>query len=146
MPEINWIAIIVAGLVPTILGALYYGPIFGKIWMDSLGYTEEDFKGRNEALIYGSALVLAMLISMSIKMTNELVHKDVNSAGELVFSSFHTFGHGALHGAMLAITLVVPVFLSLSLFQKNSGKNMLLNAAFWIICFAIMGGILDAWV
>ena len=146
MPEINWIAIIVAGLVPTILGALYYGPIFGKIWMDSLGYTEEDFKGRNEALIYGSALVLAMLISMSIKMTNELVHKDVNSVGELVFSSFHTFGHGALHGAMLAITLVVPVFLSLSLFQKNSGKNMLLNAAFWIICFAIMGGILDAWV
>lgn len=146
MPEINWIAIIVAGLVPTILGALYYGPIFGKIWMDSLGYAEEDFKGRNEALIYGSALVLAMLISMSIKMTNELVHKDVNSAGELVYSSFHTFGHGALHGAMLAITLVVPVFLSLSLFQKNSGKNMLLNAAFWIICFAIMGGILDAWV
>ncbi len=145
MPEINWIAIIVAGLVPSILGALYYGPVLGKQWLDSLGYTEEDFKGRNDALIYGSALILAMLISTSIKMTNELVHKDVNEAGELVYASFHTFGHGALHGAMLAITLVVPVFLSLSLFQKNSGKNMLLNAIFWIVCFAIMGGILDAW-
>lgn len=145
MPEVNWLAIIVAALIPMIMGAIYYGPLFGKTWMSSLGYTKEDFEGRNEPLIYGLALLMALLVSMSLKMTTELVHKDVNSAGELIFGSFHTFGHGALHGAMTAMTLVVPVIISLSLFQKNTAKNILINAGFWIICFAIMGGILDMW-
>ncbi len=145
MPEINYLAVLVAALVPMVMGALYYGPIFGKTWLDSLGYTEEDFKGRNEAVIYGLALAMAFLLSMSIKFTNELVHKDVNDAGELYFGSFHTFGHGALHGAMLCLTIIAPVIISLGLFQKNTGKNILLNVVYWTITIAIMGGILDVW-
>lgn len=145
MPEMNWLAIIVAALIPMIMGAIYYGPLFGKTWLSSLGYTKEDFEGRNEPLIYGLALLMAFLVSWSLKILIELVHKDVNSSGELIFGSFHTFGHGALHGALMAATLVVPVLISLSLFQKNTAKNILLNAGYWIICFAIMGGIVDAW-
>lgn len=59
-PNLNVIAIIVAGLIPNILGALYYGPIFGKAWRDSLGKTEEDLKHSNEAIVYGIALVVGM--------------------------------------------------------------------------------------
>lgn len=144
MPEINYLAVIVAALVPMVMGAIYYGPLFGKAWMNSLGYTEEDLKG-NEAVTYGLALLMAFIVAMGLKMTIELVHKDVNSAGELIFGSFHTFQHGALHGAMIGLTLVVPIIVSLSLFQKNSAKNIMLNALYWIITLAIMGGILDAW-
>lgn len=146
MPEINFIAIIVAALIPNILGAIYYGPLFGKPWMDSLGYTKSDFEGRNEPLIYGSALLLSFVVSFFLKMMIELTHKDVNAAGELIFGSFHTFGHGALHGGMMALTLVIPVIISLGLFQKSTAKNILLNCGFWFICFAVMGGILDVWV
>lgn len=145
MPEINYLAVLVAALVPMVMGALYYGPIFGKTWLDSLGYTEEDFKGRNEAVVYGLALLMAFILSMSIKFTVELVHKDVNADGELFFGSFHTFGHGALHGAMLCLTIIAPVITSLGLFQKNTGKNIILNVVYWTITCAIMGGILDVW-
>jgi len=145
MPSINYLAILVAALIPNIIGAIYYGPLFGKQWLDSLGFTSDDMKGRNEAVIYGSALLLSAVVAMFLKFTIELVHKDVNGAGELYFASFHTFQHGALHGAMIAATLVVPVIISLGLFQKQSGKNILLNSVFWIICFALMGGILDVW-
>jgi len=145
MPEINFIPIIVAALIPNIIGALYYGPLFGKTWLSSLGYTAEDMKGRNEALIYGSALLLALVASFFLKFTIELTHKDVSEAGELIFASHHTFGHGALHGAMIALTLVCPAIISLGLFQKNTGKNIFLNVVFWVICYAVMGGILDIW-
>lgn len=145
MPTINWLAILAAALVPTVIGMLFYGPLFEKQWLSSLGKTKAEMEPSNPGLTYGLAMFMAFVAALGMKMTIELVHKDLNSAGELVFGSFHTFGHGAIHGLGLALTLVVPIVVSLSLFQKNSGKNIILNVVFWIICFMLMGGILDAW-
>ncbi len=145
MPELNIFAIIVAALVPNVLGAIYYGPLFGKPWLASLGFTKQDMEGRNEGLIYGSALLLSLVVSFFLKFNIEFMHKNVNDAGEMIFNSFHQFGHGALHAGMFALTLVAPVIISLGLFQKSTGKNILLNVVFWVLCFALMGGILDAW-
>jgi len=145
MGDLNFIAIIVAALVPSILGALYYGPLFQKQWLSSLGRTEEEMVPNSMPLTYGLGLLMALIVSFFLKFNIELSHKDVNDAGELIYGSFHTFQHGALHGAMIALTTVVPVIVSLSLFQKSSGKNILLNVVFWTVCFAIMGGILDVW-
>lgn len=144
MPSINFLAVIVAALIPSIMGAIYYGPLLEKQWLDSLGSTKEDMEIKNP-MMYGLALLTAFIVALFMKFIIELVHKDVNEAGELYFASFHTFGHGAFHGLLLSSTLVVPVIISLGIFQKHSGKNILLNSIFWIICFALMGGILDVW-
>ena len=145
MPELNFIAIAVAALVPNILGALYYGPILGNKWLASLNFSKTDLEGRNEALIYGTALALSFVVSFFIKFIVASLHKDIDGNGELVFASFKTFSHGALHGIGLAIGLVVPVVICLGLFQKSKRSNILINSIFWILCFAIMGGILDVW-
>ena len=145
MPELNYIAILVAALVPNVLGAIYFGPLLGKQWLSSLNFTSDDLKGRNEALIYGSALLLSMIVSFFLKFLIESVHKEVGQNGELVFGSFHTFGHGAMHGAGIAIGLVIPVVICLGLFQKSKGSNIAINCVFWLLCFSIMGGILDIW-
>jgi len=144
-PELNILAIIVAGLIPMILGAIYYGPLFEKQWLSSMGKTREEMVPDNMALSYGGALLVAMLISFALKMLIEHLHKGID-AGQLAFVSDHNFGHGAMHGAFICIVLVAPVIISLSIFHKMSAKNVLLNVVFWITCFAIMGGILDAWV
>jgi len=144
MPTINWLAIIVAGLIPSIMGAIYYGPIFEKQWLSSLGKTKEEMVPKNMAITYGLALLMAMLLASTMKMVIEMVHRDVVN-GEMVFTSTHNFGHGAFHGIFMCLTLVVPVVGSLSLFQKNSGKNIILNVIFWLITMALMGGVLDAW-
>lgn len=145
MPDINIFAILVAGIIPNALGTPYYGPLFGKPWLASLGFTADDMKGRNEALIYGGALLFSLIIAFFLKMNIEFMHADTLAEGGPVFHSFHRFGHGAFHASMFGLTLVAPVITCLVLFQKNTGKNILLNVAFWVLCFAIMGGILDAW-
>ncbi len=145
MFEINYIAIAVAAIVPNALGALYFGPLLGQKWLDSLNFTAEDMKGRNEPLIYGSALLLSFIVAFFLKFIIELTHKEVGQSGDIVFGSFHTFGHGALHGVGLAIGLVIPIIICLGLFQKAKGANILINCVFWLLCFAIMGGIIDAW-
>lgn len=145
MPDINILAIIVAGIIPNALGALYYGPLFGKTWLDSLGFTPDDMKGRNEAAIYGGALLLSLVIAFFLKINIETMHSDIVDGGELAFQSFHSFKHGALHAGIFGLTLVAPVITALGLFQKSTGKNILLNVIFWILCFSFMGGIVDMW-
>jgi len=145
MPEISILAILAAAIIPNLVGAIYFGPLFGKTWLASLGFTAEDMQNRNEALIYGNAFLLSIVIAFFLKINIEMFHKDVGTTGELVFSSFHTFAHGALHGSIFAMTLVIPVVVCLGLFQKQGAKNILLNTGFWLICFALMGGILDFW-
>lgn len=146
MPEFNYLAIAVAAIVPSILGAIYYGPLFEKQWLSGLGKTKEEMVPDNMGLTYGLALLMALFVSMMLKLNIELTHKEVSDAGEMVYGSFHTFQHGALHGAMTAAFLVVPILISFSLFHKMSGKSIILNSVFWILCFAVMGGVLDAWV
>lgn len=145
MPNINIIAIIVAGLIPAIMGAIYYGPLFGNMWRNSLGKTEEELAPSNPALAYGGAILLAMVLSFFLNFTIGLIHKDVNDAGELFINSHFTFPHGAFHGLMIGLTIILPVIVSLGIFHKLSWKTNLLNAAFWVICAALMGGILDVW-
>lgn len=145
-PNINILAILVAALIPNILGALYYGPLFGKPWMQSMNKTPEEMKLNNEAVVYITALAMGFIISFFMNFVLQFVHKDVNEAGELIIASHNTFGHGALHGAMLAVAFVTPVIVSLGLFHKSSVKNILINVGFWILSFAVMGGILDVWV
>lgn len=145
MPEVNFIAILVAAIIPSILGAIYYGPLFEKQWLSSIGKTKEEMVPNNMPVTYGLALLMALLAATSLKYVVEFLHRGVDSSGELTFASFHTFGHGAFHGLTICLSFVVPIIVSLSLFHKASGKNIILNVIFWLICFAIMGGILDVW-
>jgi len=144
MPEINYIAVLVAALVPNVLGAIYYGPVFGKKWLSSLNFTAEDLKGRNEAVIYGSALILSLVVSFFLKFVIEMMHQGVEN-GEIAFTSFRTFGHGFMHGAALSVGFVIPVIICLGLFQKTKGSNIMINCLYWFLCFGLMGGILDVW-
>lgn len=145
MENFNWLPVIVASFIPMIVGGIYYGPVMGKVWMNSLGFTEDDLKGGNLVIMYGVALLLSFFLSFGINLITELVHKDVNDAGELIFASFHTFKHGAFHGFFLGLMMAVPVIVTNSIFQRNTAKNILINVLYWLITFTLMGGLLDAW-
>jgi len=144
-PDFNFIAIAIAAIVPNALGALYYGPIAGNAWLSSIGKTRAEVEPKNPAIVYGGSFVLSFIAAFSIYFFMQLIHKDVNEAGELIFASHNTFGHGALHGLGLFLLLVLPVVVSQGLFHIRSAKSIMINLTFWAVCFAIMGGIVDVW-
>jgi len=145
-PDVNILAIAVAALVPNIVGALYFGPLFGTAWRSAHGKTAAELKPDNEALTYGLALVCSAVVAFFINFMIGMSHKEVSAAGQLVFSSPRTFGHGAFHGLAIGIMLISPIIACLGLFHKYNWKAILLNVAYWLICLAIMGGIVDMWV
>ncbi len=159
--EFNVLAIIVAAIVPLVLGFLWYNPaLFGNVWMRESGMTEEKMKSSNMAVIFGVSLLLSILLSfftqfLVIHQTGALgmVGADLEAAKpsfEAFMADYGTahrsFGHGALHGAFAGIFLVLPIMGTNGLFERKSWKHILINAGYWTLALTIMGSILCGWV
>ena len=64
MPQVSLVATLVATALGFILGALWYGPLFGKRWMAAVGLTREQIeRNANPAKIYGTTFVLGLVAS-----------------------------------------------------------------------------------
>ena len=62
MHEVNWLAVLVAGIVPMIVGFLWYGPLFSKRWLQLMETTEEEIrKNFNPLKTHGASFVLALV-------------------------------------------------------------------------------------
>ena len=134
--EINWLSIVLAALVPMVMGFIYYHKaLFGKAWMDSIGMTLEKAKEANMPLMFGLSFVMSLLVA--IFMT-----QFCNGTGQE--GEFDTFKHGIAHGIIISLFLIIPIFVTNGLFEQKSWKNILINAGYWILTLAIMGGIVDA--
>ena len=125
-----------ATLVPMVMGFIYYNKaLFGKAWMDSIGMTEEKAKQANMGLVMDISLVMSFLIAF-------FMMNFCNGLGQE--GEFDTFKHGVAHGVIISFFFVIPIFITNGLFEQKSWKNMIINAGYWIITLALMGGILDA--
>lgn len=69
MPQVNYLAIIAAGIAAFVLGGLWYSPaLFGRAWQREVGLDDETLKRGNMALIFGSALVLSLIAAFVFAM------------------------------------------------------------------------------
>ena len=166
--DINFLAVLVAALVPMVIGFIWYNPkVLGNAWMQAAGLNEEKLKGANMAVIFGVSFVLSFLLAFFIQpMVIHQFHvasvfydyqeqlKDITSPEgslykqvlDLVGNGHRTFGHGMLHGVMGGLFVVMPIIATGSMFERKSFKYIAINAGYWIICMGIMGGIVSAWV
>ena len=146
MENVNWIALIVAALSTLVIGFLWYGPLFGKAWMKETGITEEQAQ-KGMILRFSLSVVLAFIavffIYANSVITGGLPPDEVHSINT---PRFHTFGHGVVHGIMIALFVAMPVLVTNSLFEQKSFKYILINVGYWVVSFAIMGGIVNAWI
>jgi len=66
--EINWLAVLAASLVGFVIGAIWYGPLFGKAWMKIVGLTEKDAANANMGKIYAMCFVLQLIMATNLAM------------------------------------------------------------------------------
>ena len=142
--NINWIAMVVAAILPLVTGFIWYNPkVFGTAWMKESGMTEEKAKSMNPGKTYGLAVVMAFLIAFALWPEVLLGGAPSDPHGT---EAFMTFKHGAFHGALLGFTVAMPVLATNALFEQKSFKYVAINAGYWIVTMALMGGLINAWV
>ena len=134
MEEISWISIAVAAASTMAVGFFWYNPkIIGQSLADEMNVGNVDSKKGHQPWIYLVSVVLAGVIA----------HKLSGGARHHGADDQH-FLHGAFHGFMTSLYLVVPVLATNFLFESRSIKLILLHTSYWMACFALMGGILYA--
>jgi hypothetical protein len=161
--EFNVLAILVAAIVPLILRFLWYNSVlFGNVWMRESGITEEKLKSGNMVVIFGVSLLLSILLAAFTQTlvihqigATQMIGGDPAIDGILPSyqafmedygTNFRTFKHGALHGFLAGVFIVLPIMATNGMFARQSWKHILINVGYWTVCLTIMGAILCGWV
>jgi hypothetical protein len=162
MELINFKAIFVASFSSLIVGFIWYNPkVFGTIWMNETGMTEEKARQSSMLKVFGLTLVLSFMLAFI--MPTFVIHQfgalgmiggpsEVERAmpSYLAFLSdygnvFRTYQHGALHGSMIGLFVALPVIATNCLFEQRSFKYAAITSGYWIIVMTIMGAIICGW-
>lgn len=153
-----------AALVPLVIGFVWYGPLFGNAWMKEMGFTKESLAGQNMILTFVLSYVFSVLVAFFLNFL--VIHQggvfstllesgSSELQGEtLVYfedfmakygNNYRTFKHGALHGTMAGIVFVLPILSIIAMFERKGVKYVAINAGYWVVTLAIMGGIICKW-
>lgn len=158
--EINFYAILAATLSSFVVGFIWYNPkVFGTIWMNEIGMTDEKAKQGNMLKIFGLTFIFAFLLAffmqpLTIHQFSALgmVGGDAVSAkpsyGEFMNDygdAYRSFKHGAFHGILAGLFISLPVIATNCLFEQKSFRYAAITSGYWIVVMAIMGGIICAW-
>ena len=160
---LNFVVILLTALVPLLTGFIWFNPkVFGTAWMKAAGLTPESGKGSNMALVFGLTYLFGLMLSTILYSV--VVHQThiysilldtpgFGQEGSEVMNyiedfmgkygdNYRTFKHGALHGTIAGIFLVMPCIAVNALFEMKGFKYIAINSGFWIVNLLIMGGII----
>lgn len=161
--EFNLLAILVAAIVPIVIGFVWYNPkTFGTAWAREAEMTEEKMKSGNMPVIFLVALLLSFILAFFIQMLTihqfgalGMIGGDPSADGILPSfqafmddygNAYRTYKHGALHGAIAGIFMFMPVIAINAMFERKSWKYIIINSLYWTVCLTIMGAIVCGWV
>lgn len=132
--ELNWLAIVAAGVVNMVVGAVWYSPmLFGKIWMQEIGMKDGEKMGGSEmGKSYGITFLGALVMSVVV---SAVIH----------YSGALTVTDGIMMGLWLWVGFALTLPLNDVVFGKKTWKLYFLNAMYYFVVLIINGAILASW-
>ncbi|HYF05550.1 MAG TPA: DUF1761 domain-containing protein [Patescibacteria group bacterium] len=142
MPEINYIAILVCAIVSMIIGGIWYGPLFSKMWMEGMGWNPND-----QALMakmkkaagpaYAQQFIGSLLIFFGLAMSMwAFTTADPTLVG---------VSAGLQGGFWTWLTFMVPVKYGDKLWGGKSFKFVSIDLGYYLVTLLIGGVILALW-
>ncbi|MCY4625900.1 MAG: DUF1761 domain-containing protein [Chloroflexi bacterium] len=131
--DINYLAVAAAIILNMVLGALWYGPLFGKPWMALNNLTMEMIKEQGSPIKqYAVAVIASVIISIAIAFVAEAA--GVANAAE-----------GAMLGAIMSVGLVATAFGTSYMFESKALRHYLINAGYPVAAAVLIGTLIGAW-
>jgi hypothetical protein len=127
---INWFSVTGASVVGFMVGFLWYGPLFGKAWLKTVGLTEEDTRKANMVKVFGISFVLQFMMAWCLTM---------------FFGPDITTATGTLFGFLAGMPWVAAAIAINALFEQTSWQYILINGGYWTVTFTLMGVVLGTW-
>jgi hypothetical protein len=137
MPHVNYLAVLVGGLVIFLVGGLWYSPlIFAKRWVALQGRTMEQMKahaaGANMPLVYLGAFVCGLITAWML-------------AAFMSHMGRQNWMIGAHVGALAWLGFAAPTSFATALFSMKPKQLWLIDSAYNLVAFVLAGAIIGAW-
>ena len=130
---INWFAVSVAAVSAFALGAVWYGPMFGKRWQALTQLSDEELAEANMGMIFGTSFVLTLIISFALAAMIAAVLPAPNLVS------------GLLLGIEISLVFVATSFGINYLFARQPLALYGIDVGYMVTMFALMGAILGVW-
>jgi hypothetical protein len=138
--DINYLAVLVAGVSSMVLGFLWYGPLFGKKWVALMGWSDQVISEAKAKGGMGKNYVITLI--GSFVMAYVLAHA-------LIFASEYLNVFGVMAGVMAGfwnwLGFMMPLSLNSVLWEGKSWKLWMLNNGYSLTSLIVMGIILSVW-
>jgi hypothetical protein len=126
----SYLELIVITIASFIFGFLWYGPLFGKTWMQLMGKKMEDCQGKKPPV---SSMLLTLLGTfLTVWVLAFVLHRPENPCGALV-ALFAWMGYQ------------IPILLGSVTWEDKPWKLFALNAAFYLLNLQLIATILTYW-
>lgn len=141
----NWLAIIVATLMPMIIGFIYYNPkVLGGVWMKANGISPDNPGTPPKPAMYGLAALLSFFLAVWCSIQFQDPHQtSIDFEGNA--HNWITPGHGLAHGLIYGLFVVLPIFGTNAIFEKRSMSYVLVNVGYWTLTLMAVCAIVCAW-
>ncbi len=142
LPEINYLAVLISAIAMMVIGSIWYGPLFGKLWMQGIGIDPNDTV-RIEAMkkSTGSAYVLMFIGALFTSY---------------VFSYF--FGtwasgtgwdqaiSGLYYGFLAWLGFALPIVYAKRLWEGKEFKYIAIDLGYYLLSLLVIGVIIATFV
>jgi hypothetical protein len=133
-PHVNYLAVLVSGVVIFILGGLWYSFLFKKPWIRLMGIPEEKMKEGSGAMPV--LLLMAFLCGLLIAYVEAII---INHFPP------QTLSRGVFVGTLLWIGFAAPTSFSTAIFSMTKKPLWFINSAYNWVSFVAAGMILSVW-
>ncbi|MFO0861192.1 MAG: DUF1761 domain-containing protein [Phycisphaerales bacterium] len=134
--EVNWLAVVVAGVAMFLIGGIWYGAVFAKLWQRLHGYTDEQVKAMQKARppqVFFSIMIVAYLLGA------------VAMAVLAVNLGLHGVFEGAVFGAFIWLFATTAIGLTDQITRTRPFAAYVLDSSYQLVAFVVAGIILASW-
>ncbi len=128
--SINWLAVVVGTILSMVLGALWYGPLFGQYWLKLIGKTEDELE--SNPVMYIKTAVAAFIGMLTLNLV-------VVSFGATDILS------GLLAGGFIFLGIGATTTFVYTNFEGPSEKVWFLYIVYNLLVYLIMGAVFAIW-
>lgn len=131
LAAINWLAVVVSTIIAFAIGGVWYSKaLFGSMWLEEVGLTEEAAKEANMPMTFGGTFVLQFVAVTAVA---------------LVVGSNGTWLSGLQTGLLIGVFWIATAYGITYLFEQRSLRLFFINAGYNVILFALVGTLIGYW-
>ena len=128
--EVNWIAVLIGTVFNMVLGTLWYGPLFGKLWLKIVNKNRDDLQ--SSAVMFLLPLVMALVSSYILAVLIEGL-------------SITIWWQGLVMGIVIWVGIGATATFTTGTFEESPRGAWLLFTLYYLIVYAAEGIVFAVW-